>query len=115
MKNLFGAVLLVCSTFALAAPPSGKWTGDAAPNVGRVKKCNPKMGYELVVENGKLTGKLDFGTRVQAIEATVAEDGKFETSFTNPFGDPVNITGKIGDSFSVINPKHCGWGEMPLK
>jgi hypothetical protein len=108
-------MLWVFSALAMAQAPSGKWTGNAVPNVGTTSKCNPNMGYELVVDKGKLKGKLDFGTRVQEIEATVLDDGKFETSFINPFGHPVNITGKLGDSFSVINPKHCGWGNIPLK
>ena len=115
MKRIL-CTLLFCLLPTLAlAQPSGKWTGSVAPNVGRTHKCNPKMAYDLVVADGKVKGKLDFGTRVQDFEAAVAGDGKFETSFINPFGDPVNIMGQVGDKFSVINPKHCGWGDIPLK
>jgi hypothetical protein len=108
-------MLLVFSAFAMAQAPSGKWTGNAAPNIGTVSRCNPNLAFELVAENGKLTGKLDFGNRVQEIEAAVAPDGKFETSFVNPFGTTVKVFGKLDEAFTVVNPKWCGWGDMPLK
>lgn len=106
---------LLLPAAAMAQAPGGKWSGNAAPNVGDPARCTPNMAFELVVENGKLTGKLDFGNRVQAIEAAVAADGKFETSFVNPQGHTVNVTGKLGDTFAVINPIRCGYGNIPLK
>jgi len=115
MKSVFFAVLVAFSPFAMAQAPSGKWTGNAPANLGDPSRCTPNMAYELVVENGKLTGKLDFGNRVQAIEATVSADGKFETSFVNPFGHTVNISGKLDDTFTVVNPIRCGYGNIPLK
>ena len=107
--------MLAFPALAMAQAPSGKWSGNAAPNLGQPSRCQPNMAYELVVENGKLTGKLDFGTRVQEIEATVTPDGKFETSFINPHGHPVNITGNLNESFTVVNPIRCGWGNISLK
>ena len=73
------------------------------------------MAYELVVENGNLKGKLDFGTRVQEIEATVSADGKFETTFVNPVGHTLTVSGRLDDTFTVNNPIRCGWGNIPLK
>jgi hypothetical protein len=108
-------MLLVFSAVALAQAPSGKWTGNAAPNLGNPSRCQPNMAYVLVVENGKLTGKLDFGTRVQEIEAAVSPDGKFETTFINPFGHTLKVFGKLDDNFTVDNPIRCGWGNIPLK
>jgi len=108
-------MLWMFSAFAMAQAPSGKWTGDAAPNLGTPSRCQPKMGYELVVENGKLKGKLDFGTRVQEIEAAVSPDGKFETTFVNPFGHTLKVFGKLDETFTVDNPIRCGWGDIPLK
>ena len=99
----------------MAQAPSGKWTGNASANVGDPSRCSPNMAFELVVENGKLAGKLDFGNRVQEIEAAVSDDGKFETSFVNPFGHTVNIAGKLDESFSVVNPIRCGYGNISLK
>jgi hypothetical protein len=115
MKTILAAMLSLFSAFAVAQAPSGTWTGNAPANLGDPARCSPNMAFELVVENGKLTGKLDFGNRVQAIEAAVAADGKFETSFVNPFGHTVNITGKLGDTFTVVNPIRCGYGNIPLK
>jgi hypothetical protein len=115
VKPILGAILFFFSAFAAAQAPSGKWTGNAAPNMGDPSRCTPNMAFELVVENGKLTGKLDFGNRVQAIEATVAADGKFETTFVNPFGHTLQVTGKLDDTFTVNNPIRCGYGNIPLK
>ena len=115
MKTNLAAMLLLFSTFAAAQAPSGKWTGNAAPNMGDPARCTPNMAFELVVESGKLVGKLDFGNRVQAIEAAVAADGKFETSFLNPQGHTVNVTGKLGETLTVVNPIRCGYGNIPLK
>lgn len=115
MKRVLCALLLLCPAVAMAEAPSGKWTGYAAPNIGTTSRCNPKLAFELVVENGKLTGKLDFGTRVQEIEAAVSPDGKFETTFVNPYGTTLKVFGKLDDVFTVVNPKWCGWGDIPLK
>ena len=115
MKPVLAAMLGMFSACAMAQAPSGKWTGDAAPNLGRPERCQPKMMYELNVENGKLKGKLDFGTRVQEIEADVAPDGKFETTFVNPLGHTLKVFGKLDDTFTVDNPIRCGWGGIPLK
>jgi hypothetical protein len=115
MKPILGTLLFAFSAFAMAQAPSGKWTGNGAPNMGDPSRCTPNMAFELVVENGKLTGKLDFGTRVQQIEAAVAPDGKFETSFVNPNGHTVNVTGKLGDTLTVVNQIRCGYGNIPLK
>jgi len=73
------------------------------------------MAFELVVENGKLAGTLDFGDRIQPIEATVSADGKFETAFVNPQGHSVQVSGKLDDAFSVVNPIRCGYDGIPLK
>jgi hypothetical protein len=108
-------VLFAFAALAMAQAPSGKWTGSAPANVGDPSRCSPNMAYELVVENNNLKGKLDFGNRVQEIEAAVSADGKFETSFVNPFGHTVQITGKLDDTFSVVNPIRCGYGSIPLK
>lgn len=115
MKPILGAVLFVISAVAMAQAPSGKWTGSAPANLGDPSRCSPTMAYELVVANGKLAGKLDFGNRVQEIEAAVSADGKFETSFVNPFGHTVEIKGKLDDSFTVVNPIRCGYGNIPPK
>jgi hypothetical protein len=115
MKRLIGAVLLVLPALAMAQAPSGKWTGNAAPNLGTPSRCGANMGFELVVENGKLTGKLDFGNRVQEIEAAVSADGKFETTFVNPFGHTLKVFGKLDETFTVDNPIRCGYGNIPLK
>jgi hypothetical protein len=114
MKSLLGAGLLVFSALALAQAP-GKYTGSGPANMGDPSRCSPSMSYEIIVEGGKLKGKLDFGPRVQDIEATVAADGKFETSFINPNGHIVNVTGKLGDTLTVVNPIRCGYGKIPLK
>ena len=115
MKPFLFAMLLATATLAWAQAPSGKWTGAAQPNLGQPARCQPTMGYELVVENGKLKGKLDFGNRVQEIEADVSADGKFETSFVNPFGHTLSVAGKLDESFTVNNPIRCGYGNIPLK
>ena len=115
MKRILGTILLAIPALALAQAPSGKWTGNAAPNLGQPARCQPNMAYELVVENGKLKGKLDFGTRVQEIEANVSDDGKFETTFVNPVGHTLTVSGKLDDNFTVNNPIRCGWGNIPLK
>ena len=115
MKPILAAMLSLFSAVAIAQAPSGKWTGNAAPNLGTPPRCAPNMAYELVVENGKLTGKLDFGNRIQEISADVAADGKFETTFVNPFGHTLSVTGKLDDSFTVNNPIRCGYGSIPLK
>ena len=115
VKRILSAVLFAIPVFAMAQAPSGKWTGNAAPNMGRPERCPPNMAYELVVESGKLTGKLDFGTRVQAIETTVSEDGKFATTFINPLGHTLTVSGKLDDNFTVDNPIRCGYGDIPLK
>ena len=106
---------LLVPAAAMAQAPGGKWTGNAAPNSGDPSRCTPNMAFELVVKDGKLAGKLDFGNRVQAIEAAVAADGKFETSFVNPQGHTVQVSGNLNDSFSVVNPIRCGYGNIPLK
>jgi hypothetical protein len=108
-------MLLAVPALAWAQAPSGKWTGSGAANLGDPARCTPNMSAELVVENGKLKGKLDFGNRVQEIEADVSADGKFETSFVNPVGHTVNVTGKLGDTLTVVNPIRCGYGNVPLK
>jgi len=115
VKPILGAILFLFSAVAMAQAPSGKWTGNASPNMGDPSRCTPNMAFELVVENGKLAGTLDFGNRVQAIEATVSADGKFETSFLNPQGHPVYVSGKLDDTFTVVNPIRCGYGNIPLK
>ncbi len=115
MKPILLSILLIAPALAWAQAPSGKWTGSAEPNLGQPSRCQPVMKYELVVENGKLKGKLDFGNRVQEIEADVAADGKFETSFVNPFGHTLSVAGKLDESFTVNNPIRCGWGNIPLK
>jgi hypothetical protein len=115
VKSLLGAVLLACSAAAMAQAPSGKWTGSGPANLGNPARCTPTMTAELVVENGKLKGKLDFGNRVQEIEADVSPDGKFETTFVNPFGHTLSVTGKLGDTLTVNNPIRCGYGDVPLK
>ena len=115
MKSAIGAVLCVCSAVAMAQAPSGKWAGSAKPNVGQPSRCPPNMAFELVVENGKLAGTLDFGDRIQPIEATVSADGKFETAFVNPQGHSVQVSGKLDDAFSVVNPIRCGYDGIPLK
>lgn len=115
MKPVLAAMLSVFSALAMAQAPSGKWTGNASPNLGTPSRCQPNMAFELVVENGKLSGKLDFGNRVQEIEATVSPDGTFETSFVNPFGHTLKVSGKLDDSFTVDNPIRCGYGSIPLK
>jgi len=115
VKSILGAILFMFSALAMAQAPSGKWTGNAAPNVGTPSRCQPNMAFELVVEGAKLAGKLDFGNRVQEIEATVAADGKFETTFVNPFGHTLTVSGKLDDSFSVVNPIRCGYANIPLK
>lgn len=115
MKPILFAMLLAAPALAWAQAPSGKWTGTAQPNLGQPARCQPTMGYELVVENGKLKGKLDFGNRVQEIEADVSADGKFETSFVNPFGHTLSVAGKLDESFTVNNPIRCGYGNIPLK
>ena len=115
MKAILFAMLLAAPTLAWAQAPSGKWTGTAQPNLGQPSRCQPTMAYELVVENGKLKGKLDFGNRVQEIEADVSADGKFATSFVNPFGHTLSVAGKLDESFTVDNPIRCGYGNIPLK
>jgi len=115
VKAILAAALCVFPAFAMAQAPSGKWTGSAPANLGDPARCSPNMNYELVAENGKLTGKLDFGNRVQEVSAAVAADGKFETSFVNPFGHTVSVAGNLNDSFSVNNPIRCGYGNIPLK
>ena len=115
MKNILAAALSLFSALAVAQAPSGKWTGKGDANMLDPSRCTPTMSFEFVVADGKLTGKLDFGNRVQDIEAAVSPDGKFETSFINPKGDPVNVTGKLGDTLTVVNPKRCGYGNIPLK
>jgi hypothetical protein len=108
------------SIVSLAAPADGKWSGKAAPNIGTLSKCTPVMNWEWTLTNGKLAGKLEFvndrgQSRVQPVEATVKDDGAFESGYLNPRGDQVNVTGKIGDTFTVHNPKDCGYGNIPLK
>ena len=115
MKPVLGAVLFAFSAAVMAQAPSGKWTGSGPANLGRPDRCAPTLAVEFVVEKGKLAGKLDFGNRVQEIEADVSDDGKFETSFVNPFGHTVNIKGKLGDTLTVDNPIRCGYGNIPLK
>jgi len=115
MKSILAASLFLFSALAVAQAPSGKWTGNAAPNMGDPARCTPNMAFEFVVTNGKLAGKLDFGNRVQDIEAAVKADGSFDTTFINPNGHPVQVSGKFGDTFSVVNPIRCGYGKIPLK
>jgi len=115
VKPVLGAVLIAFSAIAVAQTPSGKWTGSGPANMGRPDRCTPTLTFELVVEKGKLAGKLDFGNRIQEIEADVSEDGKFETSFVNPFGHTVYIKGKLGETLTVDNPIRCGYGNIPLK
>jgi hypothetical protein len=115
MKSILAASLFLIPVLALAQAPSGKWTGNAAPNMGDPSRCTPNMAFELVAANGKLKGKLDFGTRVQEIEAAVKDDGSFDTTFINPNGHPVQVSGKLGDTFSVVNPIRCGYGKIALK
>ena len=115
MKRILGAVLFAIPALAMAQAPSGKWTGNASPNLGQAERCQANMAYELVVENGKLKGKLDFGTRVQEIEAAVSDDGKFETTFVNPMGHTLTVSGKLDDNSTVNNPIRCGYGNIPLK
>jgi hypothetical protein len=103
------------TALAMAQGLNGKWTGSGPANMGDPARCTPTMKAELMVEGSKLKGKLDFGNRVQDIEATVAADGKFETSFINPNGHTVNITGKLGDTLTVVNPIRCGYGKVALK
>ena len=115
VKLRLGTLLFLCSTLAMAQAPSGKWTGSGPANMGDPSRCTPTMSVELVVENGKLKGKLDFGNRVQEVEATVSADGKFETSYVNPFGHTLSVTGTLGETMTVNNPIRCGYGNVPLK
>ena len=78
MKPILALMLSLSSALAMAQAPSGKWTGNAAPNLGDPARCTPNMAFELVVADGKLTGKLD-------------------------------------DTFTVVNPIRCGYGNIPLK
>jgi hypothetical protein len=114
VKSIF-AILLTVPLLAMAQGLNGKYTGNGPANMGDPSRCTPKMSVELVVEKDKLKGKLDFGNRVQDIEAKVAADGKFETSFVNPNGHTVNITGKLGETITVVNPIRCGYDKVPLK
>jgi hypothetical protein len=114
VKPVLGAIIFTFSALAMAQAQNGKYTGSGPANMGDPARCTPKMSVELVVENNKLKGKLDFGNRVQDIEANVAADGKFETSFINPNGHPVNITGKLGETIQVVNPIRCGYDKVPL-
>lgn len=115
MRTVFAAALLALPAFAMAQALDGKYTGSGPANMGDPSRCTPKLSVELVVEKGMLKGKLDFGSRVQDIEAKVAADGKFETSFINPNGHPVNITGKLGETMTVVNPIRCGYDKVPVK
>jgi len=115
MKTFLSALLIVFPAMAMAQAPSGKYTGSGPANMGDPSRCTPTMTYEFVVADGKLKGKLDFGNRVQDIEATVTPDGQFETSFINPNGHPVNVSGKFGEMLTVVNPIRCGYGKIPLK
>jgi hypothetical protein len=115
VRSILIAILLAAPALAWAQAPSGKWSGSASPNLGQPSRCQPTMKYELVVEGGKLKGTLDFGTRVQEIQADVAPDGKFETTFVNPFGHTLTVSGKLDEKFTVNNPIRCGWGDIPLK
>ena len=45
----------------------------------------------------------------------MSPDGKFETTFVNPFGHTLKVFGKLDESFTVDNPIRCGWGDIPLK
>jgi hypothetical protein len=115
VRKIFAAVLVALPAIAMAQALNGKYTGNGPANMGDPARCTPKMSVELVVENNKLKGKLDFGNRVQDIEAAVAADGKFETSFINPNGHQVNIAGKLGETIQVVNPIRCGYDKVPLK
>jgi hypothetical protein len=115
VKPVLGAILSVFSALAMAQAQDGKYTGSGPANMGDPARCTPNMSVELLVEKNKLKGKLDFGNRVQEIEANVAADGKFETSFINPNGHTVNITGKLGETIQVVNPIRCGYDKVPLK
>jgi hypothetical protein len=108
-------MLFLFPALALAQGFNGKWTGTGPANLGDPARCTPTLNAELVVEGAKLKGKLDFGSRIQDIEAAVAADGKFETSFVNPNGHTVNVTGKLGETLTVLNPIRCGYGNVPLK
>ena len=122
MKKLAGTIALVLAGISaapsalLAAPPEGIWSGTANSNIGDTSRCRPTLKWELTSAAGKLTIRLEFvGERVQPVEGTVGEDGSFETGYPNTRGDPVNVKGKIGESFSISNPKNCGYGELSLK
>ena len=115
MNRVLSVMLFAIPALAMAQAPSGKWTGDAAPNIGQTERCQAKMLYELNVENGKLKGKLDFAGNIFEIAADVAPDGKFETTFINRFGHTMIVSGKLDDKFTVNNPIRCGWGDIPLK
>jgi hypothetical protein len=78
------------------------------------------MNWEWVLTGGKLTGKLEFINnsgqgRVQPVEGSVKDDGSFETSYLNPRGNKIDVSGKIGETFTVNNPRDCGYGNIPLK
>jgi hypothetical protein len=110
--TLIGSIALRISH---AAGTDGKWSGSATSDIGDTRSCTPTLTYEVVVASGKLTGTLSFDGRVQPIEATVNEDGSFQTTYANRRGQTVNVTGKVGQTFSVNNPASCGYGNLPLK
>lgn len=122
MKKVLGTIALLLAGSAVApqalfaAPPEGKWSGTATSNIGDTSRCRPTLKWELTSAGGKLTARLDFvDERVQPVEGTVNEDGSFETRYANTRGDPVDVKGKIGESFSISNPKNCGYGGLSLK
>jgi hypothetical protein len=115
VKKLFAASLLALPALAFGQSYNGKWTGSGPANMGDPSRCTPTMTVELNVQGAKLAGKLDFGSRVQDIETSVAADGKFETSFINPNGHTVNVSGKLGETMTVVNPIRCGYGNVALK
>ena len=106
---------MAVSAIAAAQAPSGKWTGSAKPNVGQTSRCPANITFEIIVKDGKLAGTLDLGERIQPFEASVSADGKFETTFVNPLGHTLYVTGKLDDSFSVVNPIRCGYDGISLK
>ena len=111
---LLAACLLLAASVS-AQGLSGKWQGMTAPNIGRIGQCDPTLKWSISVANGQLTGNFAFTSSTRSISATVAPDGTFATTYKNGRGEPVEVKGKLGDTFSVNNPAACGYGGMSLK
>jgi hypothetical protein len=99
-----------------ASATAATWAGVAHSNVLVNSKCNA-LHYTLVTEGNKVKLHFEWPGIIRDVEADLAPDGTFATTYTSVRGDTVHVSGAIkGDAGMLsVGPRgSCGYKDIPL-